>query len=114
MTLAETALVAAPFAAFLGVTALARLSYSWGRRIGASEERTLLVGEDAQARAASYLLSERGEMLSAIEEVVGIATWMSGSSDFGPEGKARDGWRQAQPRLIRIEMKARFWRGRRA
>ena len=43
-----------------------------------------------------------GELREGLRDALGIITWMSGSDDFGPGGKAEEGWVKTRPMLDRL------------
>jgi len=47
------------------------------------------------------------EVLSALNEAINIIIWMSGAEDFGPGGKANEGWVKARERLDHLFLVAR-------
>jgi hypothetical protein len=47
------------------------------------------------------LKSQVSRLKSALWDACGTIEWMSGSPDFGPEGKAHVGWVKAQPDINR-------------
>lgn len=42
------------------------------------------------------------ELEEALREALDIIVWMSGADDFGPEGKAHEGWKKARDKLDRL------------
>ncbi len=42
----------------------------------------------------------REELVLALAKACDVATWMSGSPSFGPEGKAHEGWIKQRERLF--------------
>ena len=59
--------------------------------------------KDLQDRDATIdkLKTEVSKLKSALWDACGTIEWMSGSPDFGPEGKAHVGWVKAQPDINR-------------
>lgn len=55
---------------------------------------------DRNAFANARLIAAAPELVAALEEVVALAQWMSGSGDFAPEGKAHEGWVKQRPDLF--------------
>jgi hypothetical protein len=55
----------------------------------------------AAAEEAMHIALDHCEALTAaLRETVDIIEWMSGSMDFGPEGKAHEGWIKARDRYV--------------
>ena len=42
---------------------------------------------------------ENKRLREALEEMLETVYWMSGSSDFSPEGQAHEGWIKVQPKI---------------
>lgn len=85
----------------VAAAAATRWAYRLGKRIGEW---------DSDAAASGHILSERAAMLAELETVVGIAEWLSGSEDFGPGGKAEEGWETARQKLDETRALIVFWR----
>ena len=45
------------------------------------------------------LKKENKRLWEALEDTLEVAYWMSGSTDFSPEGQAHKGWLLARPKL---------------
>ena len=48
---------------------------------------------------ARELEAENKRLREALEEMLETVYWMSGSSDFSPEGQAHAGWVKVQPKI---------------
>ena len=49
--------------------------------------------------SAARLFAAAPDTKTALEDMIDLVIWMSGATDFAPEGKAHKGWLNAQKRI---------------
>lgn len=72
------------------------ISQDWAQKLDAAEAALCETRNDLQ----KAMLREH-RLRDALESIVDIIFWMSGSNDFGPEGQAHKGWVASQPALAK-------------